>query len=509
MVSKIQSFAILGIDAISVEVEATLNRGLPMFDIVGLPDTAVRESRERVKSAIMNSGFTFPTGRVIINLAPADIKKEGVIYDLPILLSVLSISGLNLDTENCAFVGEVSLSGELRSVKGVLSMAIKAKESNLKKIFVPKQNANEASAINGIEVIAISNVCELVQYLQGERQIKPWNFCDKDEKYTDILPDFSEVKGQEAAKRALEVAVAGGHNILMVGPPGSGKSMLAKRIPSILPQMSFNEMVETTKIYSVSGTLNSERGLIRNRPFRSPHHTVSPYGLVGGGSSPKPGEISLAHNGVLFLDELPEFGRNTMEALRQPLEDKSVTISRVNLSLSYPCSFILVAAMNPCPCGYYGHHSRKCTCSDYAIANYTSKISGPMLDRFDIYIPVPAVEFEKLDSEVLAESSAKIRERICKAREIQKNRFKASCCCNADVESSKLRTFCKIQESGKKLLRQAFETLGLSARAYDKILKISRTIADIENSEEILDKHIMEALQYRTPNIQNKGRKTK
>ncbi len=502
MVSKIQSFALLGIDAIPIEVEATLNKGLPMFDIVGLPDAAVRESRERVKSAIINSGFNFPTGRIVINLAPADIKKEGVIYDLPILLSVLNISGVDLDINNCAFVGEVSLSGELRSIKGVLPMAIKAKEKNYKKIFVPKQNANEAAVIKGIDVIAVSSVYELVQHLQGKQQINPSVFSSKNEECIDILPDFCEVKGQEAAKRAIEVAVAGGHNILMVGPPGSGKSMLAKRIPSILPQMTFDEMIETTKIYSVSGILRIGTGLLQNRPFRAPHHTISPYGLVGGGSNPKPGEISLAHNGVLFLDELPEFGRNTMEALRQPLEDKMVTISRVNSSLTYPCSFILVAAMNPCPCGYYGHPSKSCTCSNYAVSNYMSKISGPLLDRFDIHIHVPAVEFEKLDSDILAESSQKIRHRICKAREIQRNRFENASYCNADLNDSQMKNICKIGERGKKLLKQAFQTLGMSARAYNKILKVSRTIADIENSIEIQEKHIMEALQYRTPNFQ-------
>ncbi len=497
MVSEIVSYAVLGVDALEVKVEATINKGLPMFDVVGLPDIAVKESRERVKSAIMNCGFNLPKGRIIVNLAPADLKKVGSVYDLPILLAVLSLSGIDLNVKDSAFVGEVSLSGELRGIKGVLPMAIRAKQQGLKKIFVPSENASEASVIDGIDVIAVENVEILIKCLRGELTLKPCTFNKASINESNIGLDFDQVKGQEAVKRAMEIAVAGGHNILMVGPPGSGKSMIAKRIPTILPEMTFDEMLETTKIYSVSGNLSQKSFLITKRPFRAPHHTISPYGLIGGGSTPRPGEISLAHNGVLFLDELPEFNRNTMEALRQPLEDKKVTISRVNTSLTFPCSFMLVAAMNPCPCGYFGHHSRECSCSKRAISSYASKLSGPLLDRFDIHIHVPSVEFEKISSNRLSESSSNIKHRICKARELQEKRFLRNCTYNANLSVSQLNQLCVINESSNKILHKAFDVLGMSARAYNKILKVARTIADIESSESISDAHIMEALQYR------------
>lgn len=504
MVSKIKSFALLGINSIIVEVEATLNRGLPMFDIVGLPDAAVRESRERVKSSIVNNGFSFPVGQIVINLAPADIKKEGVIYDLPILLSVLIVSGVNLNIKDSAFVGELSLSGEVKPVKGVLAMTIASKEHGFKKIFVPKCNANEAAVIDEIDIIPVENIMQLIDHLSGKKLISPWKYKKEDlNNFEENLLDFNQVKGQESAKRALEVAVAGGHNILMVGPPGSGKSMLAKRIPSILPSMSFDEIIETTKIYSASGNLPSGTSLVKTRPFRSPHHTISPYGLIGGGTSPKPGEISLAHNGVLFLDELPEFSRNTMEALRQPLEDKNVTISRVNLTLTYPCNFMLVAAMNPCPCGYNGHEKIACTCSKFAIDRYLSKLSGPLLDRIDMYIEVPAVEFEKLSNNSNIENSAEIKARVCKARKIQNLRYKNKAYCNGQAETVLLKEACNLNENTKALLKNAFEALGLSARSYNKILKIARTIADLENCENISERHIMEALQYRKLNLKN------
>lgn len=499
MVSRLNSFALMGVDAFVVAVEATLTRGIPSFDIVGLPDTAVKESRNRVRSAVTNCGYKFPMGVITLNLAPADIRKEGSVYDLPVFISMLNISGeFDFDVSDMAFIGELSLSGEVRPVKGVLPMCIAAKRNNIKNIFVPYDNAYEASVIDGINVYPVLHVNELVDHLTGNKLIKKVDFAPpKVESSVDDL-DFSQVKGQESTRRAVEVAVAGGHNILMVGSPGSGKSMIAKRIPSILPDMSFDEMIETTKIYSISGKLDKGKALITHRPFRSPHHTVSSFGLTGGGAIPTPGEISLAHNGVLFLDELPEFGRSTMEVLRQPIEDGKITISRVNSTLTYPCSLMLVAAMNPCPCGYYGHPTRRCTCSSNAVSNYLSKISGPMLDRFDLHVEVPPVDFVKLDSNLKSETSAEIRKRVTKAREIQKERFRdTKIVSNARINSAIIKDVCVMSEAARNILKEAFERLSMSARTYDRLLKVSRTIADLDSSEIIDVPHILEALQYR------------
>lgn len=499
MVSKLNSFSLLGIDAYVVTVEATIARGIPSFDIVGLPDAAVRESRNRVRSAVLNCGYKFPVGVITLNLAPASIRKEGSTYDLPIFISMLNISGeFNFDTEGMAFLGELSLSGEVRPVRGVLPMCLAAKKAGMKSIFVPFDNAFEAAVPRGIDVYPVKHIHELIDHLLGKKFIPRVDF-----KLPIVQPsahdlDFSQVKGQEAVKRAIEVAVAGGHNLLMIGSPGSGKSMLAKRIPSILPDMTFDEMIETTKIYSVAGALDKGEALIIKRPFRSPHHTISAFGLTGGGAVPTPGEISLAHNGVLFLDELPEFGRSTMEVLRQPLEDGKITISRVSSTLTYPCSIMLVGAMNPCPCGYYGHPTRRCTCSGSAVARYLSKISGPMLDRFDLHIEVPPVDFIKLDSSRKSESSANIRKRIKDARDIQKRRFdRISIVSNSRITPAVIKEVCVLTNEARSLLKNAFEKLSMSARTYDRLLKVSRTVADLDSSEKIEAPHIMEALQYR------------
>lgn len=501
MFAKINSMGLLGLNAYPVYVEIEASRGLESLDIVGLADVAVKESRERIKSAFRSSGVPFPKARLMVNLAPADVKKSGSVHDLSIAVAILAAQGLVTEKQldKSAFIGEVSLGGEIRPVSGVLPMTLMAKSQGITEVFVPKGNAFEASVVDGIAVYGVESLSELILHLGGKALIEPMKKYEAKE--TDYFSDldFADVKGQQTAKKALEIAACGGHNVLMVGAPGSGKSMLAKRMPSILPQMTFEESVETTNIHSISGILNPETPLVTKRPFRSPHHTISPAGLSGGGSVPRPGEISLAHNGLLFLDELAEFSRQTLEILRQPLEDQKVTISRVSGSITYPCSIMLIAAMNPCPCGYYGHPTKKCICSQKQVSNYLSKISGPVLDRFDIHLEVAPVEYDSLSSTVKEESSAQIRERVQRAREIQNERYKGtSVTCNARITSDIIHEVCVMTDAANDMLRGVFDRLGLSARAYDRILKVARTIADMDNSPVIDKKHIAQAVQYRS-----------
>ena len=500
MVCFSNSMGIFGLETFNVRVEADVAMGFPGFDIVGLPDASVKESRDRVRSALRNCGFEIPDGKITINLAPAHIRKEGSVYDLPILMALLKYSGqLVADISNSVFIGELSLSGDVRGVNGVLPMTMKAKEDGFQNIYVPYHNKNEAAVVKGINVYPIKNLNQLFDHLCGRKPLETATVDIEDEENTVQIPDFSQVKGQSEAKRAIEIAAAGMHNILLIGTPGSGKSMLAKRIPSILPDMTFEESIETTKIHSVAGLLGANKGLITTRPFRAPHHTVSAVGLSGGGTVPKPGEVSLAHNGVLFLDELPEFSRAAMEVLRQPIENGEITISRVSGTLSYPCDVMLVAAMNPCPCGYYGHPTRKCICGPKAVTRYLSKVSGPLLDRIEIQIEVPPVEFSDLTSQIQEECSADIKKRVNKARYIQQERYKGTGVkCNSGITPAMLNKCCPMDDKAQQLLGKAFDKMGLSARAYDRILKVSRTIADLDQSEVIKSIHIAEAVQYRS-----------
>lgn len=488
-----------GIGGYEVLLEVYISNGLPAFDVVGLPDAAVREARERVRAAIKNNGYRFPVSRMTVNLAPADKKKAGTLYDLPMFIGILAADGdIDEPGDDCAFIGELSLSGELRPVYGALPMAIAAARCGVKKLFVPADNAAEAAFADGISVYPVKNVDELLRLMRGEVNIEPAAAPALDT-LMEHMPDFSEVKGQENVKRALEIAAAGGHNILIVGPPGAGKSMMAKRLPGILPDMSRGEMIQSTEIYSVAGLTSREHPIVSMRPFRAPHHTVSAAGLSGGGTSPRPGEISLAHNGVLFLDELPEFRRDAVEAMRQPLEDGQVTISRVQGSQTFPSQFMLVCAMNPCPCGWYGDPSGRCTCSQAAVDRYLGRISGPMLDRIDMIVEVSSVKFEELRTRSEAEPSSAVKSRVDAARAVQTVRYAGSPTrCNAYMQPAQLRRFCQLDEDSTVLMKQAFDALGMTARSYDRVLKVARTIADLAGSESIRPEHIAEAVQYRS-----------
>ncbi|MEN6524254.1 MAG: YifB family Mg chelatase-like AAA ATPase [Anaerolineaceae bacterium] len=503
MLARVFSCAVIGLDGVIVEVEVDTGQGLPGMTIVGLPDTAVQESRERVQAAIKNAGLDFPRKRVVVNLAPASVRKEGPAYDLPIAIGVMAMMGvLPLQAlEKVLIVGELSLDGTVRHTRGILPMAALARQNEFEQIIVPSADANEAALIPELTVIPVQNLTELYLHLTHQQAITPHTLSDSETAEPFIQTDFQEIKGQEHVKRALEVAAAGGHNVLMSGSPGSGKTLLARAMPAILPSLSIKEALDVTRIYSVADMLPQDTPLIRWRPFRAPHHTISHAGLVGGGNWPHPGEVSLAHRGVLFLDELPEFGPRVLEVLRQPIEDKVVTISRAQGTLSFPANFMLVAAMNPCPCGFFGDPTRACTCAIGTIQKYQKRISGPLLDRIDIHIQVPRVEYDKLSDKRLGEPSSVIRQRVEAARQKQRTRFTndgiSTLVCNADMRPAEIRKFCNLDDAGKNLIKSAMNQMNLTARAYHRILKLARTITDLADAEQISVTHLAEALQYR------------